>query len=121
MAEAYLRQGVLDHLHLDARADMARHDRKQLVGLLTEDAGEVLPEGAQIVAEARRQSPMPMEGHVTSSYWSPALGRSIAMALLKRGHGRHGEVVTVALPGKTVRARVTEPRFWDLEGERLRG
>ncbi len=102
------------------RADNARPDRKQLVGLLTDDPKEVLPEGAQIVAELRARPPMPMEGHVTSSYWSPILGRSIALALLKGGHERHGETVTVSLTGGPVRAKVTAPQFYDLEGERLR-
>ncbi len=103
-----------------ARPDTARPDRKQLVGLLTEDPAEVVPEGSQIVAEVRAGPPMPMEGHVTSSYWSPTLARSIAMALLAGGHGRHGETVSISLPGRAVRARVTEPRFYDVEGERLR-
>jgi len=102
------------------RADTKRADRKQLVGLLTEDPKEVLPEGAQIVAELRAKPPMPMEGHVTSSYWSPILGRSIALALLKGGHGRHGETVTISLPDGPVRAKVTAPQFYDPEGERLR-
>ncbi len=35
-----------------ARSDTARGDRKQLVGLLTDDPAEVLPEGGQIVADA---------------------------------------------------------------------
>ena len=39
-----------------ARADTARADRKQLVGLLTEDPKDVLPEGAQIVADAPARS-----------------------------------------------------------------
>ena len=95
------------------RPDTARDDRPQLVGLLTEDPGEVLPEGAQIVAETA-------VGYVTSSYWSPALGRSIAMAMLRGGRSRHGEMVTILLTDKNVRARVEEPRFYDLDGERLR-
>ncbi len=103
------------------RPGIARDDRKQLVGLLTEDPREVLPEGAQIVSEVRPEPPMPMAGHVTSSYWSPALGRSIAMALLQGGLARRGETVTISLAGKNVRAEVTEPRFYDPEGERLRG
>ncbi len=104
-----------------ARSDIARDGRKQLVGLLTEDPREVLPEGAQIVSEARPKPPVPMEGHVTSSYWSPTLERSIAMALLRGGHSRLGETVTVSLPDKDVLAQVAEPRFFDPEGERLRG
>ena len=40
-----------------SRPDSVRSDRKQLVGLLTEDAGEVLPEGGQIVGVAIMQMP----------------------------------------------------------------
>ncbi|MCH8808204.1 MAG: sarcosine oxidase subunit alpha, partial [Planctomycetes bacterium] len=104
-----------------ARSDCLREGRKQLVGLLSEDPNEVVPEGSQIVAEVRAKPPMPMEGHVTSSYWSPILGRSIAMAVLKGGHGRHGETVTISLANKNVRAVVGKPIFYDPEGEKLRG
>ena len=104
-----------------SRPDTARKDRKQLVGLLTQDPKEVLPEGGQIVAEPEKKPPMRMIGHVTSSYWSASLGRSIALALVYGGHKRHGETVHVPLIGKTVSAVVSEPRFYDPEGVRLRG
>ena len=104
-----------------ARSDMVMTDRKQLVGLLTEDANEVLPEGAHIVSEVRAAPPMPMEGHVTSSYFGPRVGRSIALALLKGGLARKGETVNVWTPQKVVRASVAEPVFYDVEGARLRG
>ena len=63
-----------------------------------------------------------MEGHVTSSYWSEALGRSIALALLERGRGRHGERVCVPLPsGRFIEATVTGSVFYDPEGFRKDG
>jgi len=104
-----------------SRADTAREGRKQLVGLLTENPREVLPEGAQIVAEPKPQPPMAMIGHVTSSYFSPVLNRSIALALVKNGRNRLGETVHVPLLDKTVRATVTKPAFFDPEGTRLHG
>jgi sarcosine oxidase subunit alpha len=103
------------------RSDTARPNRKHLVGLLTDAPGEVLPEGGQIVAELRPQPPMTMIGHVTSSYYSPNLGRSIALALVKNGRARLGETLYVPLAGRTIAAKVTEPRFYDLEGKRLDG
>ncbi|MFO1061922.1 MAG: glycine cleavage T C-terminal barrel domain-containing protein [Dongiaceae bacterium] len=103
------------------RADTARADRKHLVGLLTENPSEVLPEGGQIVAELRPQPPMTMLGYVTSSYYSPNLGRSIALALVKNGRARMGDTVHVPLAGRTISAKVTEPRFIDPEGARLNG
>ena len=104
-----------------SRPDGMREDRKQLVGLLTEDGDEVLPEGGQIVAELQVQPPMKMIGHVTSSYFSANLGHSIALALVKGGRSRHGEVVHVPLEDKVIRARITAPQFYDVEGKRMHG
>ena len=104
-----------------SRADTLREDRKQLVGLLTVNPDVVLPEGAQIVAQALPRPPMQMQGHVTSSYWSPTLGRSIALAVLTGGRNRHGESVELPLEGGVVMAKVTSPVFFDVDGERMRG
>ncbi|HSE75413.1 MAG TPA: sarcosine oxidase subunit alpha family protein, partial [Dongiaceae bacterium] len=98
------------------RSDTKRPDRKHLVGLLTEDPNEVLPEGAQIVAELKDKPPMEMVGHVTSSYYSPNCGRSIAMALVKNGRNRKGDTLYMPYEGKVVKATVTEPKFFDPEG-----
>jgi sarcosine oxidase subunit alpha len=103
-----------------SRPDTLREDRKQLVGLLTEDPHQVLPEGGQIVAELKSKPPMKMIGHVTSSYFSANLDRSIALALVKGGRSRHGETVHVPLENKVVSARIGPPQFYDLEGERMR-
>ena len=102
------------------RADTARTDRKQLVGLLTDSPGEVLPEGAQIV-DTVTQPPMRMIGHVTSSYFSANLGRSIALALIQGGRDRHGATVMAPLERTVLSARITEPRFFDPEGKRAHG
>ncbi len=104
------------------RSDTARADRKRLVGLLPEDEGEVLPEGAQLVEMAGGTPPVPMLGHVTSSYWSPNLGRSFALALIKGGPERLGQIVFAPLAGgRTVKARIVEPVFLDREGSRQNG
>ena len=105
-----------------SRSDTARKDRKQLVGLLTEDPTFVLPEGAHLVSEIKPVPPMKMLGHVTSSYMSPILGHSIAMAMVKNGFKRMGETLDVALmDGSSQRVRLTEPVFFDKAGERSRG
>jgi sarcosine oxidase, subunit alpha len=93
-----------------ARSDTARPDRKQLVGLLPIDPAELLPEGAQLVLPDASGP----QGHVTSSYYSPVLERTFAMALLRRGRSALGSVVQIPLlDGRTVRATVTEPVFYD--------
>jgi sarcosine oxidase subunit alpha len=106
------------------RSDSARAGRKQLVGLLTGDVHTVLVEGSQIIRpqDARvLRLPVPMIGHVTSSYMSPTLGRSIAMGLIEDGRRRMNEEVAVVVHGKVVAARIVEPRFYDPQGERLHG
>ena len=103
------------------RADCVRDGRKQLVGLLTTDANEVLPEGAQLVAELKAAPPMDMIGHVTSSYYSANLGRSIALAVVMDGHNRMGETIHAPMLGKTISAEITDPVFFDPKGERLNG
>jgi sarcosine oxidase subunit alpha len=105
-----------------ARPDAVRTERKQLVGLLTEERDRLLPEGAQIVAALKRRPPMPMIGHVTSSYRSPTLGRTIALALLQNGRARHGDRVRLPLlDGRAAEAEICDPRFYDREGRRLHG
>jgi sarcosine oxidase, subunit alpha len=102
------------------RADMQKPGRKQLVGLLPELANEILEEGAQLVADPHQSVPMTMIGHVTSSYMSPNLGRAFALALVKEGRARIGEKLYVPMLDRTIAVTVTEPVFYDTEGERLR-
>jgi sarcosine oxidase subunit alpha len=104
------------------RSDTSSEGRPQFVGLLTKDPQVVLPEGAHIVAEVKDAPPMQTLGHVTSSYMSPNVGRSIALALLKNGLNRKGDTVSLRLMnGDVVEAEVTDPVFIDKAGERTRG
>lgn len=105
-----------------SRSDCVRPGRKELVGLLTDDPEVVLPEGAQLVDEPFTHLPAAMVGHVTSSYWSATLGHSIALALVKGGHSRHGEQVHAPLAdGRTITATIGPSVFYDTKGERQRG
>jgi sarcosine oxidase subunit alpha len=103
------------------REDLARPGRKQIVGLLTENAETVLDEGAQIVDTAAAPTGTHAIGHVTSSYWSAVLGRSIAIAAVENGRARMGETIFVPMPNGAIAARITKPVFVDPEGARLNG
>ena len=95
---------------------MQARGRKQLVGLLTDDPAMVLEEGAQLVTGQERVS----LGHVTSSYASANLGRSIALAMLADGRARRGETLSVPMPGgAAIPVKVASPVFYDPEGARL--
>jgi sarcosine oxidase subunit alpha len=103
------------------RPAMSKADRKQLVGLKTVDPETVLEEGAQLVLEAHLEAPYPMVGHVTSSYYSPVLGRSIAMGVLRGGRSLIGKIIYVPMPGRDIAVEVTQPIFYDREGVRING
>ena len=103
------------------RADTARADRKQLVGLLPVDPSELLPEGAQLVDDPSFSVPVPMVGYVTSSYRSAALGRPFALALVRRGRERVGERVFAPLEDRVVEAEITSSVLFDPENSRRDG
>ena len=104
-----------------ARSALARPDRRQLVGLETDDPSAVIPEGAQLVATPDMRPPAPMLGHVTSSYFAARIGRSIALALVENGRARHGEGVWARSLGRTVPAKICPPVFYDPQGRRRDG
>nr|WP_275586591.1 glycine cleavage T C-terminal barrel domain-containing protein [Geodermatophilus normandii] len=99
--------------------------RKQLVGLLPVDRQTVLPEGSQIVEflpdGELPPPPVPMLGHVTSSYRSAALARPFALALVTGGRSRVGDTVHVPVDGTLVPVEVTGSVLVDPEGARRDG
>jgi sarcosine oxidase, subunit alpha len=101
------------------RSDTMKEGRKQMVGLLTEDPNEVLEEGAQIVAEVKKKPPMNMLGHVTSSYYSPNLKKSIALAVVKNGKNLTGKKLYIPMKNKIIKVTVSDSVFIDKEGKRL--
>ena len=102
-----------------SRRDLVRPDRKQLVGLVAEDAKVLVPEGAALVAENTPGAPI--VGHVTSSYFGARIERNFALGLVKGGRARQGEQVWAPLPGGVVSMRIASPVFYDPEGRRRDG
>jgi sarcosine oxidase, subunit alpha len=96
--------------------EASRKDRAQLVGLTTEGR-EPLPTGAHAVERSgngRRSI-----GFVTSSYFSPYLGRPIALGLIENGSERMGDAVECFHLGHTHRARISPICAFDPEGARI--
>jgi sarcosine oxidase subunit alpha len=100
------------------RSDTIREDRKQLVGLITENPKEVLEEGAQIVSDLTKK-PIEMLGHVTSSYYSPNLKKSIALAVVRGGKKMMGQKLLIPMEDRTINVTIVDPVFLDKENKRL--
>jgi sarcosine oxidase subunit alpha len=62
---------------------------------------------------------MDMLGHVTSSYYSPNLKKSIALALVKNGKNLKDKKLYVPMQDKTIEVTVSDSIFLDKEGKRL--
>lgn len=98
------------------RPDALRADRLQLVGLASD--GVLLPVGAHVLRDGA--VPGPIDGHVTSSYRSPTLGRPVALGLVRAGRSRIGERITLYDMGARHEATIVDPVFYDQAGDRLR-
>jgi len=101
------------------RPAMLSAQRRQLVGLLTSDPQIVLDEGAQVMASADAPAPARPLGHVTCSYHSATLRRSIALGLVAGGRARMGQTLYVAGPEGVARVQVCSMVFYDPTGARL--
>jgi len=100
------------------RSDTMKEDRKQLVGLVTDNPNEVLEEGVQIIANANLK-PFEMLGHVTSSYYSPTLNKSIALAVVRGGKNMMGQKLLIPMENKNINVTIVDPVFFDKENVRL--
>lgn len=102
--------------------ESVRADRRQFVGLLPDDPHSIPAVGAHAV-ERSADGGLRSIGWITTACHSPALGRSIALGMIARGRtlAAAGASVELYHLGRTSRAGVCAPAFFDPAGERLRG
>jgi sarcosine oxidase subunit alpha len=101
------------------RSHMVDPNRWKLVGLESMDKS-VIPDGAYAVAEGTNANGQRnVQGRITSSYYSANLGRGIALALVKDGPDRMGEVITFPkTDGTEVQTKIVNAVFYDPAGEK---
>ena len=102
-----------------SRPDMIAPNRKQLVGLLPKEPSAALEIGAQVVAMDNPPKGTAALGHVTSAYFSPILGRNIAMGLVSGGRSKLGATVFVPINDKIHACEIVNPVFYDPSGDRV--
>lgn len=107
------------------RPDANSDSRKHMVTVLPVDGSIRLPEGTQLVEAGitvnPAYGPVPMQGFVSSSYHSAALGRSFGLALIKNGRNRIGERLVASVGSQLVDVVVGETVLFDAEGKRRDG
>lgn len=103
---------------LSRKAELAE-GRLQFVGLEPLDPAVKLPVGGHVVSTSTVVPPLPSEGYVTSSCYSPTLGKHVALGIVKNGSQRFGSRVFIYSGGKTIAAKVVSPTHLDQEGARL--
>ncbi len=106
-----------------AREGLQDPERPRLVGVRPIDPADSFGTGAHILVPGDPPSLANDQSYVTSSCFSPHLGHSIGLALVKRGPERLGQEVIVwnGLKGQTTRAVLCDPVFIDPQGEKLHG
>lgn len=92
--------------------------RRQLVGLNLTEGSTSLVTGSHLIASAADRRSL---GFVTSSYFSPTLGRPIALAMLEQGNALRGSQVMAFNDGALTPVTVASACAFDEQGERLNG
>ncbi|TIO79729.1 MAG: hypothetical protein E5Y00_13010, partial [Mesorhizobium sp.] len=92
------------------------------VGLIALD-NRALNGGGHIVEELDEANPHDSIGHITACCYSPALGKYIALALVKGGKARHGTRAFVSDPlrNRFGPVEIVSNHFYDPDGSRMHG
>ncbi len=95
--------------------------RARLVGIVPLDPATSFRTGSHILAKDAVVSLENDQGYVTSSCYSPHLGSTIGLALVRRGPERHGEEIMIwnGLRNEFTPGRICDPVFFDPANEKL--
>ena len=107
--------------HMLDREGLNAPDRLRLVGLRPLDPSQGFRTGSHILAKGAQATLENDQGYVSSSCFSPHVGSTIGLALMKHGPERHGEEVVVwnRLAGEFTPAVLCDPVLVDPENRRL--
>ena len=105
------------------REGLLADDRPSLVGVMPLDPAASFRTGSHILAKGDAATLENDQGYISSSAYSPHVGSTVGLALVKRGHLRHGEEIVVwnGLRKEFTPARLCNPVFVDPANEKLHG
>ena len=104
------------------RPEMQSKDRPSFVGLKPVDRKSRIRPGSLLMPHDGPHEGFGV-GHVSSTTYSPALGHSIALGLVRGGAAMEGKIVDAVYPlkGDVVPVEIVSPHFFDAKGERQNG
>ncbi len=107
--------------HMLSREGLTAPERPQLVGIVPTDQANSFRSGSHILNKDAAATLENDQGYVTSSCFSPHVGSTIGLALVKGGASRHGEEVQIwnALRNEYASGRLVSPVFVDPANEKL--
>ncbi|MDH4415066.1 MAG: sarcosine oxidase subunit alpha family protein [Rhizobium sp.] len=107
--------------HMVHREGLLDPERLQLVGIVPLDPSASFRTGAHILKKDAAATLENDEGYVSSSCFSPHVGSTIGLALVKRGASRHGEEVQIwnGLRNEFAMGRLASSVFVDPRNEKL--
>jgi sarcosine oxidase subunit alpha len=107
---------------LSRREGMNAPNGFRLVGVRPVSAADPVVAGSHLIGGDDATIAANDQGYITSAAYSPNIGSSIGLALLKNGDERRGETLRAVNPlqGGEVLVEIVSPHFIDPEGERLR-
>jgi sarcosine oxidase subunit alpha len=107
--------------HMVHREGLVDPDRLQLVGVVPIDPAHSFRTGAHVLRKDAAATLENDEGYISSSCFSPHVGSTIGLALVKRGASRHGEEVQIwnGLRNEFAMGRLVSTVFVDPRNEKL--
>lgn len=107
---------------LARREGLVAADGLRQVGIKPVNPDGKTPAGAHLMAATGPVDAAHSQGYVTSACFSPTLGHQIALAFVKNGDTRTGEIMRLVSPltGVETKVEITSPHFIDPQGDRLR-
>ncbi len=108
--------------HMLSREGLNDPNRAQLVGVAPIDPATTFRSGSHILEKGAAATLENDQGYISSSCYSPHVGSTIGLALVKRGASRHGEEVLVwnGIRNEYTPARLCDPVFFDPANEKLK-
>ena len=105
-----------------SRKAFTAQDRQKVVGVVPLDKKTSIPEGSQLVKNAKKKLPNPKLGYISASCWSVEYNNPFSLAILQNGKNMIGQKLFAMSPlkNKSIPVEIVSSHYVDPKGERVR-